>query len=53
MMQLSCFAGTKKQAADAVKEEAERAGQYYINHRWLGEHLQTGKRFKNVLLVKR
>ena len=30
------FLGTKKQAADAVKEEAERAGQYYINHRWLG-----------------
>ena len=30
------FVGTKKQAADAVKEEAERSGQYYINHRWLG-----------------
>ena len=30
------FVGTKKQAADAVKEEAVRAGQYYINHRWLG-----------------
>ena len=30
------FVGTKKQAAEAVKEEAERAGQYYINHRWLG-----------------
>ena len=30
------FVGTKKQAADAVKEEAERAGQFYINHRWLG-----------------
>ena len=30
------FVGTKKQAADAVKEEAERAGQYFINHRWLG-----------------
>ncbi|RSJ08702.1 30S ribosomal protein S2 [Streptococcus sp. BCA20] len=30
------FVGTKKQAADAVKDEAERAGQYYINHRWLG-----------------
>ena len=26
----------KKQAAEAVKEEATRAGQYYINHRWLG-----------------
>ncbi|MBJ8326451.1 30S ribosomal protein S2 [Streptococcus pacificus] len=30
------FVGTKKQAADAIKEEALRAGQYYINHRWLG-----------------
>jgi len=30
------FVGTKKQAADAVKEEAERSGQYFINHRWLG-----------------
>ncbi|WEV45146.1 30S ribosomal protein S2 [Streptococcaceae bacterium ESL0687] len=30
------FVGTKKQAAEAVKEEALRAGQYYINHRWLG-----------------
>ncbi|MDE8721468.1 30S ribosomal protein S2, partial [Alistipes putredinis] len=30
------FVGTKKQAAEAVKDEAERAGQYYINHRWLG-----------------
>ena len=30
------FVGTKKQAAVAVKEEATRAGQYYINHRWLG-----------------
>jgi small subunit ribosomal protein S2 len=30
------FVGTKKQAADAVAEEATRAGAYYINHRWLG-----------------
>ncbi|MDO1605520.1 30S ribosomal protein S2 [Lactobacillus sp. YT155] len=30
------FVGTKKQAQDAVAEEATRAGQYYINHRWLG-----------------
>ncbi|MFC3928616.1 30S ribosomal protein S2 [Streptococcus caprae] len=30
------FVGTKKQAADAIAEEATRAGQYYINHRWLG-----------------
>ena len=30
------FVGTKKQAAEAVAEEATRSGQYYINHRWLG-----------------
>lgn len=30
------FVGTKKQAQDSVKEEAERCGMYYINHRWLG-----------------
>lgn len=30
------FVGTKKQAQDAIKEEAERAGQLYVNQRWLG-----------------
>ena len=30
------FVGTKRQAQDAVREEAERAGQYFINQRWLG-----------------
>ena len=30
------FVGTKKQAQDAIKEEAERVGQYYVNARWLG-----------------
>ncbi|OAU22681.1 30S ribosomal protein S2 [Lacticaseibacillus rhamnosus] len=30
------FVGTKKQAQDAIAEEATRAGQYYVNHRWLG-----------------
>jgi len=30
------FVGTKRQAQDAIKEEAERCGQYYINNRWLG-----------------
>ncbi len=30
------FVGTKRQARDAVKEESARAGQYYVNHRWLG-----------------
>jgi small subunit ribosomal protein S2 len=30
------FVGTKKQAQDSVKEEAERSGMYYVNQRWLG-----------------
>jgi len=30
------FVGTKRQAQDAVREEAERAGQYHVNQRWLG-----------------
>jgi len=30
------FVGTKKQAQDVVKEEAERAGTFYVNQRWLG-----------------
>ena len=30
------FVGTKKQAQDAIREEAGRAGQYFINQRWLG-----------------
>lgn len=30
------FVGTKKQAQEAIKEEAERAGMFYINQRWLG-----------------
>ena len=30
------FVGTKKQAQDAIREEAQRCGQYYVNARWLG-----------------
>lgn len=30
------FVGTKKQAADVVREEAERCGMFYCTHRWLG-----------------
>ena len=30
------FVGTKKQASESVKEEAERSGAYYVNARWLG-----------------
>ncbi|GIW40394.1 MAG: 30S ribosomal protein S2 [Candidatus Binatia bacterium] len=30
------FVGTKKQAQDAIKEEAERCGMFYVNNRWMG-----------------
>jgi len=30
------FVGTKKQAMDAIAEEAKRAGMFFVNHRWLG-----------------
>ena len=30
------FVGTKKQAQEAIREESERAGQFYVNERWLG-----------------
>lgn len=49
------FVGTKKQAAEAIKEEAERCGMYYVNERWLGgmltnfETIQTRiKRLKAI-----
>ncbi len=37
------FVGTKKQAQDAIKEEAERVGMYYVNARWLGGMLTNFK----------
>lgn len=37
------FVGTKKQAQDAVREEAVRVGQYYVNARWLGGMLTNFK----------
>jgi len=37
------FVGTKKQAQDAVREEAGRVGQYYVNARWLGGMLTNFK----------
>ena len=43
------FVGTKKQAADAVKEEAERCGMYYVNVRWLGGMLTNYKTIKNSI----
>ena len=40
------FVGTKKQAQDAVKEQAERSGMYYVNNRWLGGMLTNYKTIK-------
>ena len=37
------FVGTKKQAGDSVKEEAERCGMHYVNARWLGGMLTNHK----------
>jgi small subunit ribosomal protein S2 len=37
------FVGTKRQAADPIAEAAQRCGQYYVNHRWLGGMLTNWK----------
>ncbi|HVP00973.1 MAG TPA: 30S ribosomal protein S2 [Solirubrobacteraceae bacterium] len=41
------FVGTKKQARDAVKDAAERAGMPYVNHRWLGGLLTNYQTISN------
>ena len=43
------FVGTKKQAADIVKAEAERSGQFFVNRRWLGGTLTNFVTIKNRL----
>ena len=43
------FVGTKKQAADTIKEEAERAGQYYVNVRWPGGMLTNFKTIRKSI----
>ena len=43
------FVGSKKQAADAIKEEAERAGMYYVNERWPGGMLTNFKTIKRSI----
>ena len=40
------FVGTKKQAQECVKEEAERCGMYYVNQRWLGGMLTNFETIK-------
>ena len=37
------FVGTKKQAQDAIRTEAERCGMYFVNQRWLGGMLTNFK----------
>jgi small subunit ribosomal protein S2 len=50
------FVGTKRQAQEAVAEEAKRAGAYYVNHRWLGGTLTNWstlqKSIKRLKLLK-
>ncbi len=40
------FVGTKKQAQESIKEEAERVGMYYVNARWLGGMMTNFKTIK-------
>ena len=41
------FVGTKKQAQDAIRTEAERSGQFYVNERWLGGMLTNFETIKS------
>ena len=43
------FVGTKKQAAEAIKEEAERCGMYYVNVRWPGGMMTNFKTIKKSI----
>ena len=43
------FIGTKKQAQEAIREEAERAGQYFVNKRWMGGMLTNFATIRNRL----
>ena len=54
------FVGTKKQAQDAVKNNAERCGMFYVNERWLGGTLTNFKtmqsrikRLKDIERIKK
>ena len=50
------FLGTKRQAQEAISEEAQRCGMYYVNHRWLGGTLTNWvtlqKSIKRLKLLK-
>ncbi len=43
------FVGTKKQAQDAIREEAERCGMFYVNNRWLGGTLTNFQTIKQSI----
>ena len=43
------FVGTKRQAADVIRSQAERGGQYYVNNRWLGGMLTNWKTVKKSI----
>ena len=43
------FVGTKKQATDAIREEAQRCGMYYVNVRWLGGMLTNFQTIKKSI----
>ena len=43
------FVGTKRQAQEAIKAAAERCGQYYVNHRWLGGTLTNWRTVSNSI----
>ncbi len=43
------FVGTKKQSQDAIKEEAERSGAFYVNQRWLGGMLTNFSTIKRSI----
>ena len=43
------FVGTKKQAADSIKEEAQRCGMYYVNVRWPGGMMTNFKTIKRSI----
>ena len=47
--QMVLFVGTKRQAQEAIKEEAERCGQYYVNNRWLGGLLTNFQTVQNSI----
>ncbi|MCP4328802.1 MAG: 30S ribosomal protein S2 [Alphaproteobacteria bacterium] len=43
------YVGTKRQASERIAEAAERCGQYYVNHRWLGGMLTNWKTMSNSI----